>query len=51
MLSTKTNHTPSCYRSALTVYEESLIHGHFVERAWYGAGYVNHPGCNCRKSG
>ena len=30
-----------CYRSALTVYEESLIHGRFVGRAWNGAGYVN----------
>ena len=29
-----------CYRSAMTVYEESLIHGRFV-RAWNGAGYVN----------
>ncbi len=30
-----------CYRSALTVYEESLISGRFVGRAWNGAGYVN----------
>ena len=30
-----------CYRSALGVYEESLINGRFVGRAWNGAGYVN----------
>ena len=29
------------YRTDLTVYEESLIHGRFVGRAWNGAGYVN----------
>jgi len=29
------------YRTALTVYEELLIHGRFVGRAWNGAGYVN----------
>ncbi|MBU6348858.1 MAG: alpha-galactosidase [Chloroflexi bacterium] len=34
-------HPTLCYRSALTVYEESLIHGRFVGRAWNGAGYVN----------
>ena len=29
------------YRSALTVYEESLIGGRFVGRSWNGAGFLN----------
>lgn len=29
------------YRSALTVYEESLTKGRFVGRGWNGAGFVN----------
>jgi len=29
------------YRTALTVYEEALIGGQFVGRAWNGAGFVN----------
>ncbi len=29
------------YRTALTVYEESLVHGRFVGRGWNGAGYIN----------
>ncbi|NLG27967.1 MAG: hypothetical protein GX557_08655, partial [Chloroflexi bacterium] len=29
------------YRSGLTSYEESLIHGQFVGRAWNGAGFLN----------
>lgn len=29
------------YRSGLTVYEESLVHGQFVGRAWNGAGFIN----------
>ncbi len=29
------------YRTALTVYEESLINGQYVGRGWNGAGYIN----------
>jgi alpha-galactosidase len=29
------------YRSQLTVYEESLINGQLVARAWNGAGFIN----------
>lgn len=29
------------YRSALTVYEESLVRGQFVGRSWNGAGFIN----------
>ncbi|MFN8442962.1 MAG: alpha-galactosidase [Caldilineaceae bacterium] len=29
------------FRTAMTVYEESLIHGRLVGRAWNGAGFVN----------
>jgi alpha-galactosidase len=29
------------YRSHLTVYEESLINGQLVSRAWNGAGFIN----------
>ncbi len=29
------------YRSGLTVYEESLVNGQFVGRAWNGAGFIN----------
>ena len=34
-------HRTVSYRTALTVYEESLMRGQFVGRAWNGAGYVN----------
>jgi len=30
------------YRTALTVYEESLIKGRFVGRGWNGSGFVNY---------
>lgn len=34
-------HPTLCYRTAMTVYEESLIRGRLVGRAWNGAGYAN----------
>lgn len=34
-------HPTLCYRTAMTVYEESLIHGRLVGRTWNGAGFVN----------
>jgi hypothetical protein len=32
------------YRSAMTVYEESLLRGRFVGRGWNGAGYMSFYG-------
>ena len=32
------------YRSALTVYQESLTRGQWVGRNWSGCGYVNYAG-------
>ena len=34
-------HPTLSYRSGMVVYEESLIKGGFVSRAWNGSGYVN----------